>query len=67
MRAGLVLENYVGLTPRNGKYTAVLLEARKAFEEVFAAISIRGKANQVRSAGNCRPWLTDQLAGMQRS
>jgi hypothetical protein len=31
-RAALVLDNYVRLTPRNGKYTPALLSARQRFE-----------------------------------
>lgn len=44
LRSRLVIENYLMLTPRNGKYTTVLLEARRTFERLFSAISIRGRA-----------------------
>ena len=32
-RAQLILENYIALTPRNGKYTEDMLNQRKEFEE----------------------------------
>jgi len=47
LRSRLVIENYLKLTPRNGKYTAMLLEARRTFEQLFSAISIRGRANEL--------------------
>jgi len=50
LRSRLVLENYLKLTPRNGKYPAVVLEARRAFEHLFSAISIHGKADHIRTA-----------------
>jgi LAGLIDADG DNA endonuclease family protein len=53
LRSRLVLENYLKLTPRNGKYTAALLEARQAFEHLFSAISIRGRAHKIRAASGC--------------
>lgn len=34
-RAALVLENYVRLTPRNGKYTSVLRREREVFVATF--------------------------------
>ena len=34
-RSGLVLHDYLRLTPRNGKYTPQLLAERSAFEETF--------------------------------
>lgn len=37
-RAQLVLENYVALTPRNGKYTDDLRTARAAFEVSFSRL-----------------------------
>jgi hypothetical protein len=37
-RAGLALEQYVALTPRNGKYTVAATEARLLFERVFLMI-----------------------------
>lgn len=48
LRSRLVIENYLKLTPRNGKYTPLLLEARRTFEQLFFAISIRGRANELR-------------------
>lgn len=53
LRSRLVLENYLKLTPRNGKYPAVLLEARHAFERLFSAISIRGVAHETRATPAC--------------
>lgn len=47
LRSRLVIENFLKLTPRNGKYTAVLLAARRAFEQLFFATSIRGRANEL--------------------
>jgi hypothetical protein len=41
LRARLVLERYLRLTPRNGKYDAKTLAARAEFEREFAAISVR--------------------------
>ena len=32
-RAKLILENYIALTPRNGKYTEELIKKRKKFEK----------------------------------
>ncbi len=40
-RARLVLDDYLILTPRNGKYDDCLRVARTQFERQFAAISIR--------------------------
>lgn len=40
-RSALVLSSYVALTPRNGKYTSDLVEARTAFEARFLAMSNR--------------------------
>ena len=37
-RAKLILDNYVSLTPRNGKYTDELLIKRKNFEQQVLAI-----------------------------
>lgn len=39
-RANLVLQNYLALTPRNGKYNATLADARSRFEEAFRAITV---------------------------
>lgn len=53
-RARLVLDHYVKLTPRNGKYGDTLIAERAAFERQFAATSIRryapDLANRVREA-----------------
>lgn len=40
-RARLVLDYYLKVTPRNGKYDAATLAARAEFERRFAATSIR--------------------------
>lgn len=40
-RASLLLQEYVRLTPRNGRYTAEQLAARADFEARFFAISTR--------------------------
>jgi hypothetical protein len=37
-RAQLALESYLSVTPRNGKYTAEVLAARKAFEQRFLSM-----------------------------
>jgi hypothetical protein len=39
-RAHLVLQHYLALTPRNGKYNAKLADARRRFENTFAAIKV---------------------------
>ncbi len=49
-RARLVLERYVELTPRNGKYDDALRVERGDFERQFAAISIRRRRID---PGNC--------------
>ncbi|HXY97827.1 MAG TPA: LAGLIDADG family homing endonuclease [Steroidobacteraceae bacterium] len=43
-RASLLLEHYVRLTPRNGRYTREQRAARAGFEARFFELSIRGKA-----------------------
>jgi hypothetical protein len=43
-RAELALARYEAMTPRNGKYTAAQLVARKAFEEAFLASTSRESA-----------------------
>ncbi len=57
-RARLILDDYVRLTPRNGKYDDALLAERADFERQFAAISMRrcrpDPENCVREAA--RPW-----------
>lgn len=40
-RGALVLENYLALTPRNGKYTAELRCARTTFEQRFMNLTTR--------------------------
>ena len=57
-RARLVLDHYLRLTPRNGKYNDALLAERADFERRFAAISMRRCRPD---SGNCvredvRPW-----------
>lgn len=44
LRSRLVLDRYLQLAPRNGKYTAVLLVARQISEREFSTISIRARA-----------------------
>lgn len=57
-RARLVLDDYLRLTPRNGKYNDALLAERADFERRFAAISMRrcrpDPVNGVREIA--RPW-----------
>jgi len=43
-RARLLLEEYVRVTPRNGRYTPHQRAARQAFEQRFSANSLRAKA-----------------------
>jgi hypothetical protein len=43
-RACLLLEEYVRVTPRNGRYTPHQRAARQAFEQRFFANSLRAKA-----------------------
>ena len=38
-RAGLILRDYVRLTPRNGKYSPELLAERRAFEDAVLAVT----------------------------
>jgi hypothetical protein len=42
-RARLILERYLAVTPRNGKYSAAQRTARTAFEQEFEQITIRGR------------------------
>jgi len=44
-RACLLLEEYVRVTPRNGRYTRHQRAARQAFEQRFFADSVRAKAH----------------------
>src|SRR5882762_3500644 len=41
-RAQLLLEEYLTVTPRNGRYTPEQRAARRGFEDRFFAISVRG-------------------------
>jgi hypothetical protein len=41
-RSVMVIENYIALTPRNGKYTVEMLDRKKAFEQAVLAITARG-------------------------
>ena len=43
MRAKLILKDYIALTPRNGKYSPEILQARKRFETTVLEI----KANSI--------------------
>ena len=38
-RAALILDHYIQLTPRNGRYSSLQLKEREAFIEMFFAIS----------------------------
>ncbi len=42
LRARLVLDHYVGLTPRNGKYTGDLADRRQRFETQVLALRATG-------------------------
>jgi hypothetical protein len=44
-RACLLVEEYVRVTPRNGRYTPHQRAARQAFEQRFFANSVRAKAH----------------------
>lgn len=44
-RAELLLRNYLSMTPRNGKYSAALRNARTAFEQELLAIRPDHKAS----------------------
>jgi len=50
IRASLVLKNYHKLTPRNGEYTASLLDKRKKFIESF--FNIKGPSTRCFDLGN---------------
>jgi spermidine/putrescine-binding protein len=43
-RAQLILENYLNVTPRNGKYTEVLLAKKQSFEDKVLAINASSNA-----------------------
>jgi hypothetical protein len=46
LRARLVLEQYVALTPRNGKYTDSLSQRRAAFERTFLGTTARARTRR---------------------
>ena len=37
-RAALAIRHYLGVTPRNGKYTPAILERRQEFENIFLSM-----------------------------
>ena len=43
-RAELVLSRYLAVTPRNGKYSPAVRDARRKFEAEFASLSVRRSA-----------------------
>jgi hypothetical protein len=45
-RARLLLDEYILVTPRNGRYTVRQRRARQDFENRFFALSVRATANQ---------------------
>jgi hypothetical protein len=47
-RARLLLDDYLRLTPRNGRYTPEGREARRGLEDRFFAISVRASGNRRR-------------------
>jgi hypothetical protein len=67
-RARLVLDYYVKLTPRNGKYHDALRAERSEFEHQFALISVRRRrpdqGNGVREAA--RPWPAGDSPACER-
>lgn len=50
-RARLLVEEYLQVTPRNGRYTAAQLDRRAAFEIRFFAMQTRGAIPSVQIAG----------------
>jgi hypothetical protein len=54
-RAKLLLERYLSVTPRNGRYTTDLLTARTAFEAEFFAIRVRASACAVETGTSQGP------------
>jgi len=50
-RAGLVLRDYVRLTPRNGKYTEAMRVERHAFEETLLALQAGRKKKPLQPCG----------------
>jgi hypothetical protein len=50
-RARLLLEEYLLVTPRNGRYTSHQRRARQEFEDRFFAISMRAKSTTVSPPG----------------
>jgi len=67
-RARLVLDYYVKLTPRNGKYDDALRTERSEFERRFALISMRRRrpdpGNGVRETA--QPWPAGELPASAR-
>ena len=45
-RARLLLDEYLLVTPRNGRYTSHQRQARQEFEDRFFAISMRAKSTR---------------------
>lgn len=58
-RARLLLDRYILVTPRNGRYTPRQRRARLAFERRFFALSVRAKANN----GRPLPGRPEELPG----
>lgn len=65
-RAELLLRRYVLATPRNGRYTPELIEARAALERDFFAIPSRTSACAI-ATGTASPPRTLSGCGYQRS
>jgi LAGLIDADG DNA endonuclease family protein len=51
-RARLLLDEYILVTPRNGRYTVRERRARQDFENRFFALSVRATANQAQPIDN---------------
>lgn len=51
-RARLLLEEYLLVTPRNGRYDPAQRAAREAFEQRFFAITTRGRSDGARRSGS---------------
>jgi hypothetical protein len=45
-RARLLLEEYISVTPRNGRYSPAQLLARRQFEQRFFALSVRAPSKK---------------------
>jgi hypothetical protein len=52
-RARLLLDEYLLVTPRNGRYTSHQRQARREFEDRFFAISVRAKATRESPRRGC--------------